>query len=292
MLKDVLLAKQKEINERLETLLVSDLSAHQKLFDAMNYSLSAGGKRIRPFLFLLILELWGKDARLYLDIACALECVHTYSLIHDDLPAMDNDDYRRGRPTNHKVFGAGMATMAGDGLLTFAFELLAGEQQIAPQLRCELISILAKAAGPEGMVGGQAHDIESEGRMLTLPELQLMDHCKTGCLLTAPVDMALAMTESSEEEKNLLHAFAVHVGLLFQMTDDLLDVNGHLDEMGKMPHQDAADHKSTYVSLLGKERTMALAEEEARHAKEILGRVDRDTSLLTELVDMLLVRTK
>lgn len=205
---------------------------------------------------------------------------------------MDNDDYRRGRPTNHKVFGAGMATMAGDGLLTFAFELLAGEQQIAPLLRCELISILAKAAGPEGMVGGQAHDIESEGRTLTLPELQLMDHCKTGCLLTAPVDMALAMTESSEEEKNLLHAFAVHVGLLFQMTDDLLDVNGHLDEMGKMPHQDAADHKSTYVSLLGKERTMALAEEEARHAKEILGRVDRDTSLLTELVDMLLVRTK
>ena len=162
-----------------------------------------------------------------------------------------------------------------------------------PQITsCELISILAKAAGPEGMVGGQAHDIESEGRTLTLPELQLMDHCKTGCLLTAPVDMALAMTESSEEEKNLLHAFAVHVGLLFQMTDDLLDVNGHLDEMGKMPHQDAADHKSTYVSLLGKERTKALAEEEARHAKEILGRVDRDTSLLTELVDMLLVRTK
>lgn len=170
--------------------------------------------------------------------------------------------------------------------------LLAGEQQITPALRCELISILAKAAGPEGMVGGQAHDIESEGRTLTLPELQLMDHCKTGCLLTAPVDMALAMTESSEEEKNLLHAFAVHVGLLFQMTDDLLDVNGHLDEMGKMPHQDAVDHKSTYVSLLGKERTKALAEEEARHAKEILGRVDRDTSLLTELVDMLLVRTK
>ena len=263
-----------------------------RLRESMNYSLLAGGKRLRPVLCLSCASLFGVEVQKAMPFAAGIELIHTYSLIHDDLPAMDNDDYRRGRPTNHKVFGAGMATMAGDGLLTFAFELLAGEQQIAPALRCELISILAKAAGPEGMVGGQAHDIESEGRTLTLPELQLMDHCKTGCLLTAPVDMALAMTESSEEEKNLLHAFAVHVGLLFQMTDDLLDVNGHLDEMGKMPHQDAADHKSTYVSLLGKERTKALAEEEARHAKEILGRVDRDTSLLTELVDMLLVRTK
>lgn len=115
MLKDVLLAKQKEINERLETLLVSDLSAHQKLFDAMNYSLSAGGKRIRPFLFLLILELWGKDARLYLDIACALECVHTYSLIHDDLPAMDNDDYRRGAPQITRSLGQAWRPWQGMG---------------------------------------------------------------------------------------------------------------------------------------------------------------------------------
>ena len=280
------------IDAALDRLLPAENESPETIHKAMRYSIFAGGKRMRPVLCLAAAEACGGLAVDALVPACAVEMMHTYSLIHDDLPAMDNDDYRRGRPTNHKVFGAGMATMAGDGLLTFAFELLAGGQQIAPALRCELISILAKAAGPEGMVGGQAHDIESEGRMLTLPELQLMDHCKTGCLLTAPVDMALAMTESSEEEKNLLHAFAVHVGLLFQMTDDLLDVNGHLDEMGKMPHQDAADHKSTYVSLLGKERTKALAEEEARHAKEILGRVDRDTSLLTELVDMLLVRTK
>ena len=280
------------IDAALDRLLPAENESPETIHKAMRYSIFAGGKRMRPVLCLAAAEACGGLAVDALVPACAVEMMHTYSLIHDDLPAMDNDDYRRGRPTNHKVFGAGMATMAGDGLLTFAFELLAGEQQIVPALRCELISILAKAAGPEGMVGGQAHDIESEGRTLTLPELQLMDHCKTGCLLTAPVDMALAMTESSEEEKNLLHAFAVHVGLLFQMTDDLLDVNGHLDEMGKMPHQDAADHKSTYVSLLGKERTKALAEEEARLAKEILGRVDRDTSLLTELVDMLLVRTK
>ena len=292
MLKEIMKARQVEINSRLSTLLASDSPAHQKLFDSMNYSLCAGGKRIRPFLFLLVLELFHKDWSKYVDIACAIECIHTYSLIHDDLPAMDNDDYRRGKLTNHKVYGAGMATMAGDGLLTAAFEILAAREEIPAALRCQLISILAKASGPVGMVGGQAHDIDSEGKELTIEDLRLMDHCKTGCLLMAPVDMAAVIAEISEKEKEILHAFAEHLGILFQITDDLLDVNGHLDEMGKMPNQDAVDHKSTYVTILGKDAAEALAKEEAAAATALLDALPLDTALLRELVEMILVRTK
>ena len=292
MLKEIMKARQVEINSRLSTLLTSDSPAHQKLFDSMNYSLCAGGKRIRPFLFLLVLELFHKDWSKYVDIACAIECIHTYSLIHDDLPAMDNDDYRRGKLTNHKVYGAGMATMAGDGLLTAAFEILAAREEIPAPLRCQLISILAKASGPVGMVGGQAHDIDSEGKELSIEDLRLMDHCKTGCLLMAPVDMAAVIAEISTKEKETLHAFAEHLGILFQITDDLLDVNGHLDEMGKMPNQDAVDHKSTYVTILGKDAAEALAKEEAAAATTLLDALPLDTALLRELVEMILVRTK
>lgn len=154
MIQEILKEKQKLINHRLALLLKADRVEHETLYSAMNYSLLAGGKRIRPFLFLTVLDILGVDSGLYIDAACALECVHTYSLIHDDLPAMDNDDYRRGRLTNHKVYGAGMATQAGDGLLTFAFQLLSEQKQIASDIRVELISLLARAAGPEGMVGG------------------------------------------------------------------------------------------------------------------------------------------
>lgn len=292
MSKEELQQKQSLINQRLSEILISDCTAHQTLYDSMNYSLNAGGKRIRPFLFLEVLDILGVDSSRYLDVACAIECVHTYSLIHDDLPAMDNDDYRRGKLTNHKIYGPGMATMAGDGLLTFAFELLMRQKEIAPPLRCDLAMLLAKASGPVGMVGGQAHDIDAEGRKLSLADLQLMDHCKTGCLLCLPIDMATCLAGISSAESALWHAFAVHMGLLFQITDDLLDVNGHLDEMGKMPNQDQVDHKSTYVTILGKEKAFALAQAEAEAAKDNLRRIDRPTIVLEELVDKLLVRTK
>ena len=182
--------------------------------------------------------------------------------------------------------------MAGDGLLTFAFELLMGQEQIEPALRCELAMLLAKASGPSGMVGGQAHDIDSEGESLSLPELQLMDRCKTGCLLCLPVDMAVCLAGISKEEGAAWHVFAQHLGLLFQITDDLLDVNGHLDEMGKMPNQDQLDNKSTYVTILGKEKAFSLAKEEAVAAKETLRQINRPTAIMEELVDMLLVRSK
>lgn len=292
MWKDILAAKQKAVNNHLETLLTADIPEHETLYKAMNYSLKAGGKRIRPALFLMVLDLFGLDNEPYLDAACALECVHTYSLIHDDLPAMDNDDWRRGKPTNHKVFGAGMATQAGDGLLTYAFQLLAEEENLSAEEKVQLITLLARAAGPEGMVGGQAHDMESENKTLTLEELKTMDRCKTGALLTAPVDMACAIAHPSSEDAAALHTFAGHLGLLFQITDDLLDVNGHLDEMGKMPKQDEADHKSTFVTILGKDAAAAYAEKEAEKAKQALAKVSADTTVLADVTDGLLTRKK
>ena len=292
MPQDVLREKKAEIEEVLSNLLHAENPALRTLYESMNYSLLAGGKRIRPALFLLTLDALGARPEGALTVAAAMECVHTYSLIHDDLPQMDNDDYRRGRLTNHKVYGAGMATMAGDGLLTEAFRLIAGEETIAAEQRCELISILAKAAGPSGMVGGQAIDIESEGKLLSADELCFMDACKTGCLLTAPVDMAAVLAEADAETKAALHDYALHLGILFQITDDLLDSVGDLKEMGKEPGMDAVMHKSTYVTILGKEKAAALAEKEAEAALSALSELGEKAKTLRDLVSFILHRTK
>src|SRR3712207_3452454 len=192
------------VDEALARYLPAEENDPRAIFQAMRYSVFAGGKRVRPILAIAAAEAVGGTAADVLPLACALECVHTYSLIHDDLPAMDNDDYRRGRLTNHKVFGAGMATQAGDGLLTFAFQLLAEEKEVPSDIRIKLIDILARAAGPMGMVGGQAHDMEAEGKHLTLDELKALDACKTGCLLTAPVSMACAIAGTAMKERLLL----------------------------------------------------------------------------------------
>lgn len=292
MIEEILHEKKKQIEQRLEKLLKTEQGAHRTLYNAMNYSLLAGGKRIRPSLFLLVLDVFGKNSSDYLDAACAIECVHTYSLIHDDLPQMDNDDYRRGRLTNHRVYGAGMATMAGDGLLTYAFALLAGMKTIRPEQKCRLIQILAEASGPDGMVGGQAQDIEAENRALSLEELRLLDQCKTGCLLCAPIDMAAVLAEADPAEGAVLHRYGLHLGQLFQITDDLLDVSGTLETMGKKPGQDAVMHKSTYTSLLGKDEARNMAEKEAEQAVQIVKNLNRDTKPLQELLYLLLNRTK
>ena len=292
MIQELMQSKKNLIDERLISLLKADRMEHQTLFNAMNYSLLAGGKRIRPSLFLIVLDMLGIDSGSYVDTACALECIHTYSLIHDDLPAMDNDDYRRGVLTNHKVFGAGMATQAGDGLLTFAFELLASQDMIPAPERIELVLILARAAGPCGMVGGQAHDLESENKMLSLEELQILDTAKTGCLLTAPVKMALVIAGAQQGVKEALETYSYHLGILFQITDDLLDVKGSLDEMGKMPGQDVLDHKSTYATILGPDKAFKAAEKEALEARKAICNIPCETDALLELVDMILNRSR
>ncbi len=292
MIQSILQEKKRLVESRLQELLQTKEPAHRTLYDAMNYSLLAGGKRIRPALFLMGLDLFRVPSAPYIDAACAIECVHTYSLIHDDLPQMDNDDYRRGKLTNHKVYGAGMATMAGDGLLTYAFELLTGLPAAAPEIRCRLIMLLAKAAGPEGMVGGQAQDIEAEGRLLTPAELRTLDRCKTGCLLCAPLDMAAAIAEAGDIEAAELHEYGIHLGQLFQITDDLLDAGGTLEEMGKNPGQDAVMHKATYVSLAGADGARRLAEEEANLAREALAPLGDEAKPFRELAAWLLHRTK
>lgn len=291
MIQNILRQKKERVEARLAGLLHTEEEAHRTLYAAMDYSLLAGGKRVRPALFLMTLDLFGVPDTPYLDAACALECVHTYSLIHDDLPQMDNDDYRRGRLTNHKVYGAGMATMAGDGLLTCAFALLAG-MDIAPEVRCGLIALLAHAAGPEGMVGGQAQDIESEGKTLTADALRTLDRCKTGCLLAAPVDMGALVAGAEKRQADALHRYALHVGQLFQITDDLLDVSGTLEHMGKAPGQDAVMHKATWVSLFGAEGARKLAEKEAEKAAGALSSFGPEADALRELAGYLLHRTK
>ena len=291
MVRDILKEKKDIIEERLSWLLTADILEHRRLYEAMNYSLLAGGKRIRPALFLMVLDVLGQESMLYLDAACAIECVHTYSLIHDDLPQMDNDPYRRGKPTNHMVYGAGMATMAGDGLLTYAFGLLAGMNGIPADTRCRLISILAAAAGPAGMVGGQAQDIESENKQLTIEMLHTMDRCKTGCLLTAPVDMAAVIGGADGQTQSALHAYGLHLGQLFQITDDLLDCTGTLEEMGKEPGQDAVMKKSTYVSLLGPQEARQMAEKEASRAAACLNALGKKAQPLRDVAFLLLSRT-
>lgn len=291
MIQDILAQKRKLINDRLSGLLKPERHEHRKLFDAMKYSLLAGGKRVRPALFLMTLDAMGEDSYRYADTACAIECIHTYSLIHDDLPAMDNDDYRRGRYTNHKVFGAGMATLAGDGLLTYAFELIAAQKQIPPALRCELIRILSEAAGPSGMAGGQAQDLESEGQALSMEELRIMDACKTGCLFCAPIDMAAVLGRISDKERACLHEYGKHIGLLFQITDDMLDRTGTLKDMGKNAGQDQAEDKATYVTILGYDRAAQLAAEEAEKAKASLSGVSMCVSNLSDLTEYLMQRT-
>lgn len=287
MIGSLLNEKKADIDKELANLLADNGS---ELYKSMNYSLLAGGKRLRPALFLMLLEIFGLEARSYMKVACAIECIHTYSLIHDDLPAMDNDDYRRGKLTNHKIFGPGMATMAGDGLLTYAFELISNQENISPDTRCYLISILAKAAGPDGMVGGQALDIISEGHSSSLPELRKMDSLKTGCMICAPIDMAALIAKCDEEMQKSLHEFAVHLGLLFQITDDLLDVHGSLKEMGKLPGQDEKSLKSTYVTILGEGKAQELANAENRRAKAAISKLGSSFERLNDLADYVLAR--
>ncbi len=292
MIHQILKEKKQRIENRLRSLLITEEVRHKTLYEAMNYSLLADGKRLRPALFLLILDVLGKDSERYIDAACAIECIHTSSLIHDDLPQMDNDEYRRGKLTNHKVYGAGMATMAGDGLLLYAFELLAGVESISLRMRCELIALLAHASGPEGMIGGQSQDIEMENQPLTLEALRTLDRCKTGCLLCASIDMAAVLAEALPEEGSALHQYGEHLGQLFQITDDLLDVSGNLESMGKKPGQDTIMNKKTYVSLLGVSGAKTMAEKEAVLAVESLSCLGERANVLKELALSLLYRVK
>ena len=226
--------------------------------ESMSYSLIGGGKRIRPVLALAAAKATGGDVESILPAACALELIHTYSLIHDDLPAMDNDDYRRGRLSNHKVFGEGKAILAGDGLLTYAFELIAQPiNEVPADRQLRVIREVARAAGPEGMVGGQVADLEAEGKNLTLPEIEQIHRMKTGAMLVVSARLGAILAGGTEEKIEALTRYAQAIGLAFQIKDDILDLEGDSKTLGKPAHSDLQQHKSTYPSLLGLEGAKA-----------------------------------
>ena len=252
------------VNKGLELLLHSAREYPQNLHKAMHYSLFAGGKRIRPVLVLASAEAVGGAAEEALNTACAFECVHTYSLIHDDLPAIDNDDMRRGAPTCHKAFGEATAILAGDALLTVAFELIARTKTSNPSRVIEVIKELSKASGSVGMIGGQMVDIESEGQDVSFPVLEYIHIHKTGELMLAAVRCGAIMGGAGGSELEALSKYGKAIGLAFQIADDILDVEGSASEMGKNTGGDEKKGKATYPSLIG-------LDESKKRASDLVG---------------------
>ncbi|MBQ7846204.1 MAG: polyprenyl synthetase family protein [Clostridia bacterium] len=255
-----------------------------KLLEAMEYSLAAGGKRLRPVLLLSACDMAGGDVQLALPFACALEMIHTYSLIHDDLPAMDNDDLRRGKPTNHKVFGEDVAILAGDGLLNAAMELMLRAACVMSDLRgVRAAEAIARRAGVTGMVAGQTIDVTEEGSEPTLEKVSYIHAHKTADLLTAPMEAGLILAGASEEQVQQGIAYGYHLGMAFQMVDDLLDVEGDAALLGKNTGMDATLGKLTWVAVRGAEKTHADAAEHIRKADKALEDFGDSGTFLREL---------
>jgi len=234
------------------------------LHDAMRYSVFAGGKRIRPVLMMAACEAVGGTAPQVLPAACAIEMIHSYSLIHDDLPAMDDDDFRRGKPTNHKVYGEATAILAGDGLLTEAFILLSNPEvwpDRPAEMQRELIHLLARSSGSRGMVGGQVVDMESEGKPIDLPTLEYIHTHKTGALILAAIEMGAVIGAADEAQRQALRRYGEAAGLAFQIADDILDIVADQTELGKDVGSDQARGKATYPALLGLDEARQRARE-------------------------------
>ncbi|MDR1702893.1 MAG: polyprenyl synthetase family protein [Sporomusaceae bacterium] len=260
------------------------------IFEAMRYSLLAGGKRVRPLMLLAAAEAVGGQAVDCLPAACALEMIHAYSLIHDDLPAMDNDDYRRGKLTNHKVYGEGMAVLAGDALLTAAFEIILRQKNTRPEILLLVIKEIAQAAGAQGMVGGQAADLIAEGKKISAPELKYIHQAKTGALFKAALRAGALLGGAGAEELAALTKYAECFGLAFQITDDILDVTGDETKLGKPTGSDERNQKATYVtlySLAGAKDMAAKAVDEAQSHLAVFG---AKAWVLRELAQYLLTR--
>ena len=263
------------------------------LWEAMSYSLEAGGKRIRPALLLAACEMAGGESATALPFACALEMIHTYSLIHDDLPAMDNDDLRRGQPTNHKVFGENVAILAGDGLLNAAAELMAvSAVKMGDQRGIRAMEIIMRHAGVTGMIAGQSEDVTSEGQEPKEDIVRYIHEHKTADLLEASVEAGLVLAGAGDKEIAAGHDYALHLGLAFQMTDDLLDVTGSADKMGKSIGKDLEQNKMTWVTLKGVEGTAEDVRKEIEEAKEALRNMPWDTRAFAAFADSLLGRNQ
>ena len=264
------------------------------LFESMRYSLFAGGKRLHPVLLMAAADAVGGEGRRYLRVACALEMIHTYSLIHDDLPAMDNDDYRRGKLTNHKVFGEGMAILAGDGLLTAAFEQMLLQEEVDAACLTQVVREIAAAAGPAGMVGGQAVDLAASGQAqpLNQEELRFMHRAKTGALFRAALRGGGLLAGATQEQLAALTVYAEEFGLAFQITDDILDVTGDEATIGKPVGSDERNEKETYVSLYSLDGARRMAEESVQRALTAIEIFGAEADVLRSLASYLVSREK
>ncbi len=280
----------------IENALVQELGKEQalvpELADSMEYSLTAGGKRLRPILLMAAADAVGAKGTDFVQAACGIEMIHTYSLIHDDLPAMDNDDYRRGKLTNHKVYGEAMAILAGDALLTQAFEVILRQKNAAPEVLLQVVNEMSIAAGPNGMVGGQVIDMLSEGKRISMKDLRKMHMGKTGALFRAAIRSGAILAGATEEQLSALTTYADRFGLAFQITDDILDVVGDEDVIGKPVGSDERNNKSTYVTLTSLEEARRLATDTVKEAVEALAIFGDKAKFLRELVEMLLERNK
>lgn len=263
------------------------------VLEAMRYSLLGGGKRVRAVLAVEFCKAFGMPGELAMPAACALEMIHAYSLIHDDLPCMDDDDLRRGKPSNHKQFGEGLAVLAGDGLLTLAFEVVSGEETqrlLGADCALALVRTLSQAAGEYGMLGGQVIDVLSEGKSLTLPEHHNMVAMKTGALLCAAVHCGCIAAGASAIQTEQALAYAKKIGLAFQITDDILDVTGDSAVLGKTTGSDEKAQKVTFVSLLGLGAAQKKAQELFTSAQQDLAGLFPDNTFLPALTDLLACR--
>ncbi|HYE84192.1 MAG TPA: farnesyl diphosphate synthase [Clostridia bacterium] len=285
------LSEKKQLVDQKLDLLVAENREIPVITEAMRYSLFAGGKRLRPILALLSCELFSGNEEEVLPFACCIEMIHTYSLIHDDLPAMDNDDLRRGKPTNHKVFGEGYAVLAGDALLNHAFETMMGIIVESPRYEyIRAMDVICRASGILGMIGGQCIDLYSENKSIGLDTLKSMHVRKTGALIKASLAAGAILSKAEEVDIKNIMDFGELIGLAFQVADDILDISGSEEKLGKCIHKDARIHKSNFISFYGLEKSGQIAKELVSEAKSKLEGYGNRGYNLSQLADYIINR--
>jgi len=291
-LKAYLRDKRALVDEALRAVFPEPQGPSADIVRAMTYSLFAGGKRLRPILCIAGAEAVGREGETVLPFACALELIHTYSLIHDDLPVMDNDDLRRGKPTSHKVFGEAVALLAGDGLLTEAFRLMAGTPGVNPRALLQVIQLVSSSAGYQGMVGGQVVDIQSEGKPVDASLVEFIHSHKTGALIHASVTSGALLGEGTEEQVKAISSYGERAGLAFQIADDILDIEGDRHTMGKGVGGDAAKKKITFPAAVGLRRAKETQEKMVEEAVKALSLFDEKADPLRAIALYIIERKR
>ncbi len=285
-----LAARRRSIDDALDRFLPKENVSPLTIHKAMRYSVFAGGKRLRPILCLAAAEACGGKSAAALPLACAMECIHTYSLVHDDLPSMDNDDFRRGRATCHKVFGNGIAILAGDGLLTVAFEIAARAQPTRRYSMSDILREIALAAGSRKLIAGQVADLEAEGKSVSREQLRYIHENKTAAMIATSVRLGAMSANAEAKQLCAITTFGRALGLAFQVIDDILDVTQTREKLGKSAGKDAAAHKATYPAVIGLEASRTEARRLTSRAQRALSIFDKEAEPLRQIANYLLVR--